>query len=412
METRTVLTPHYFKNFSCIGSNCEDTCCSGWRITIDKRTYERYQQLEDGNLKASLKQYMRKIEEKPSKEQFAELTLDTESYCPLLNKDRLCSVHIERGESFLPNLCATFPKVTNLINGNYESSGTLSCPEIARLALLDSNGITFEEIDESIEVRHIIYHKLNTDSQKSSYIDRYYFLELRSFSIKLLQDRKLPLSDRLLILGLFLEQVKERIAMNAESGIQCLISEYTKLVKGDGLREKINNFPTSIRKQMETGRKFIDMGLFTGLKDKRYIECILEVLEGLEFTNNNLEQKSIDLYKEIYRNSYTPFLLKHEHILENYAVSYCFKNLFPINKNNDVFDSYCLLIANFSLIKMLIIGLMAKYKDSFNNSHVVKVIQTHTRNVEHHPQHLDQIIEFLKLEQRNSLSEMAILINI
>ena len=27
--------PHYYKKFQCIASDCEDTCCAGWAITID-----------------------------------------------------------------------------------------------------------------------------------------------------------------------------------------------------------------------------------------------------------------------------------------------------------------------------------------------------------------------------------------
>ncbi|MFS0861473.1 flagellin lysine-N-methylase [Fredinandcohnia sp. 179-A 10B2 NHS] len=410
METRAVLTPQYLEEFSCIGSNCEDTCCSGWRITIDQKTYEKYQQLEDGDLKASLKQYMRKIDQKPSKERFAELSLNSESYCPLLNDNKLCSVHIERGESYLPNLCATFPRVTNVINGNFETSGTLSCPEIARLALLNKNGISFVEKDESNEVRHLIYYNLNTESQKSTHVGQY-FIELRSFSIELLQNRKLTLSFRLLILGLFFEQVKEYIATNDKSGIQGLIEEYLNLIDSDGILKRISGLPTSVRKQMEIGRKFIDMGLFTGLKDQRYLTCILESLEGLNYTNDNLGEDSIDLYKQIYQGTYTDFFSKHEYILENYLVNYCFKSLFPLDKEKDVFNAYCLLIANYSLVKMLVIGMMAKYKESFNLNNVIDIIQTHTRNVEHHQHHLVHMREFIKEYQLNKFEEMAILIN-
>ena len=27
-----MLIPEYVKKFKCIGSECEDTCCKGWRI--------------------------------------------------------------------------------------------------------------------------------------------------------------------------------------------------------------------------------------------------------------------------------------------------------------------------------------------------------------------------------------------
>ena len=37
---RSLLIPQYFKNFTCIGSDCEDSCCIGWRVDIDHNTYK------------------------------------------------------------------------------------------------------------------------------------------------------------------------------------------------------------------------------------------------------------------------------------------------------------------------------------------------------------------------------------
>lgn len=34
---RRILVPEYLDEFSCIGGACEDTCCAGWNITVDKK---------------------------------------------------------------------------------------------------------------------------------------------------------------------------------------------------------------------------------------------------------------------------------------------------------------------------------------------------------------------------------------
>ena len=34
--------PDYYKEFTCIADKCEDTCCAGWQIVIDKRALKRY----------------------------------------------------------------------------------------------------------------------------------------------------------------------------------------------------------------------------------------------------------------------------------------------------------------------------------------------------------------------------------
>ncbi len=40
--------PHYYKKFQCIASECEDTCCAGWAITIDPKSLEKYRHARGG----------------------------------------------------------------------------------------------------------------------------------------------------------------------------------------------------------------------------------------------------------------------------------------------------------------------------------------------------------------------------
>ena len=37
-----VTVPDYYKDFKCIAGACEDTCCAGWQIVIDKKTLKKY----------------------------------------------------------------------------------------------------------------------------------------------------------------------------------------------------------------------------------------------------------------------------------------------------------------------------------------------------------------------------------
>ena len=34
--------PDYYRQFTCIGGECPDTCCAGWEIVIDDKTLEKY----------------------------------------------------------------------------------------------------------------------------------------------------------------------------------------------------------------------------------------------------------------------------------------------------------------------------------------------------------------------------------
>ena len=47
MSKLKALVPQYLKDFTCIGSNCEETCCKNWKITVDKETYKKYKRLKN-----------------------------------------------------------------------------------------------------------------------------------------------------------------------------------------------------------------------------------------------------------------------------------------------------------------------------------------------------------------------------
>ena len=33
------LQPRAYRAFRCVGANCEDNCCSGWIVNVDRKTY-------------------------------------------------------------------------------------------------------------------------------------------------------------------------------------------------------------------------------------------------------------------------------------------------------------------------------------------------------------------------------------
>ena len=54
------LVPKYYDKFKCIGSECPETCCQGWPITIDKQTFNKYQKLDNCNLKKKADKFAKK----------------------------------------------------------------------------------------------------------------------------------------------------------------------------------------------------------------------------------------------------------------------------------------------------------------------------------------------------------------
>ena len=41
-EMMKIRTPEYYKDFKCIAGACTDTCCAGWDVDVDEKSYDYY----------------------------------------------------------------------------------------------------------------------------------------------------------------------------------------------------------------------------------------------------------------------------------------------------------------------------------------------------------------------------------
>ena len=37
-----IRTPDYYEQFKCIADKCTDTCCAGWQVDVDDRSFAYY----------------------------------------------------------------------------------------------------------------------------------------------------------------------------------------------------------------------------------------------------------------------------------------------------------------------------------------------------------------------------------
>lgn len=56
-----IVMPDYFKQFKCIGGKCEDSCCIGWDIDVDEKTFRQYMKLDNEEFNTILAKNMQKI---------------------------------------------------------------------------------------------------------------------------------------------------------------------------------------------------------------------------------------------------------------------------------------------------------------------------------------------------------------
>ncbi|MGE7917508.1 flagellin lysine-N-methylase [Viridibacillus sp. NPDC093762] len=407
-KTRPILTPQYMSDFSCIGSACEDTCCAGWRVEIDEDTYKQYRKTRDIELKPLLDKKVTRQRSKASSAAYAKIQMDKEGKCSFLNEENLCKIQLNLGPDLLSNTCAIYPRTLNKVNGIIEKSLTLSCPEAARLALLNPKGMEFEQLEEHSDTRGYISKQMVTTNPKLKINVQSYFWELRIFSIQVLQDRSYTLSERLIIVGMFIKKVQELVDNGDVHLIPDNIVRYTNLMANKGIKELLSTVSSNIQIQIELCKVLVDARFKQGVNNPRYIECLQEMLLGIQYTEEAKIEEVTKKYEESYELFYEPFMSEHEYILENYLVNHVFKNMFPLGLKTP-FEDYVMLVIHYSMIKLHLIGLAGFHK-GLTTDIVIKLIQSFAKTIEHNGNYLSKVSDFLKDNGFNTMAYMTILV--
>ena len=132
-------TPDFYNQFKCIASRCSDTCCVGWEIDIDETSQRAYRRVEGP--------FGDKLRESIENGHFKLLPHDR---CPFLDKNNLCEIYRNLGESSLCQICREHPRFVEVYGDIMEKGLGLCCEEVVRLLLETEGPLTFtsEECDE------------------------------------------------------------------------------------------------------------------------------------------------------------------------------------------------------------------------------------------------------------------------
>lgn len=394
------LTPQYMKNFKCIGSTCEDTCCSGWNIPIDEKTYKKYKKIKNLKYKKLISSSIKRVKS-VTNGTIEKIVIEKDCSCPFLNEDKLCNIQLDFGENYLSNTCKKYPRINNVVDLNIEQSGSMSCPEIARLALLNKNPMEFDQLEICAQLT-TYDKKIKTENSLN-----HYFWNLRIFTIEVLQKRKYNLYERLFILGIFYEALTKIIQLGNYDNISSLIDTYRLLLNnGEQVKKELSNFEVDTNQKYKIIKDII-LPDDTGVNSKRFLECLNEAMAYFESNNNN-EINNIDKkYLNAYENYLKIFIQKEEYLFENYLVNHVFNSLFPYDLKN-VYDSYIMLVIRFSLIKVILVG-MAGFQKELTIDQTLKLIQSFSKTLEHNNLYIEKILEYLKKHNITSLTFMVTL---
>ncbi len=359
----------YLKSFSCIGEKCEDTCCKGWKVGVDKEHYNLYKVMEETTLKNLFQTAFEINKEAESEENFAYIRMDVNGECPFLTTEKLCSIHKEHGEEALCNTCRYFPRSTRKINNEYYQTGDLACPEMARLILFSAPNIDwFTAVDVS-----------KPFALETLTMNRNYVKEMHKTFFELLYSRSMPLSKRLWLIGVFIEESMVQASKGSSQKMIKLarkkVKELEKYMPQNFIEEKLELFlPEMLSLTNHIKKDFQD--------HQRLIECMYYFQGGIAtiLQQNKTIEEVIRAFQDLNCHTNCSFF-EIDYIFENYCAYYFQKKIFPY-EHSSLMIGYMEFIVNFSFLRFLLQGIGASNQD-LTEEIVVQLFQSYEKIVEH-----------------------------
>ncbi len=414
MSHPRLFTPGYSESFRCIGPACEDSCCEQWAVHIDQTTFEKYQALPAGPLRTIIDEKVLRTPEEPTAPggpaaAFAQVRMNPDGKCPLLSADGLCRIQIEHGDAYLSHMCATYPRAVYVIEDVTEKALSLSCPEAARLVLLNPHlPIDAGPHAGSAARRH-------ATSASDPWLP--HFWPIRDFALALVRNRALPLWQRLFLLGLFSRRLDAVAPGDFSVEVPKLLAGFTAAAASGSLVPAMETLPTDHVQQLDVVLRLAGMLLHRSNIRPRFTECIQAFTQGIGNGPGATLESLTAHYAWAHDRFYAPFFQKHPHILENYLVNVIFRCRFPFGSDwarNGAAPSmsreFAVLTAQFTLMKGLLIGVAGFHREQFSADHVVHTVQAASKHFEHHSDFLKDAHALLVESEMDGARGLGILL--
>jgi lysine-N-methylase len=373
-------------------------------VPVDQATYEKYRQLPPGPIASLINENLQAMPEGAKPASFAIIQTNAANQCSLLTPDRLCRVQAALGEGMLSHTCATYPRIVTSISGIEETALALSCPEAARLILLDPE---------------LLAHSQQASAEQPVLDDSSpgllrWLLPIRAQAVALIRNRSYPLWQRLFLLSLLCQRLDSIVYGQLQRTIPDFLADFETAISTGALQPAMETLPVDRAAQLDVVLRLAGMLLHRSNISPRFVECIQEFTAGI---GNGPEASLESLtahYSEAHDRYYTPFFDHQPHILENYLANAIFRYRFPLGAEGgpptSMVRECALLTAQFALMKGLLIGVAGFHREGFAARHVVHTVQAASKHFEHHPDFLNRAHVLLMESRMDGARGMAILL--
>ncbi|MBD3669598.1 MAG: hypothetical protein HUJ29_02405 [Gammaproteobacteria bacterium] len=435
---QTVKTFKYMQNFQCVGSECINTCCRGWDIHVDKEHYKKIKgklsETADG--KDLLNRSFRK-NRSASKAggKLYKIEMDETASCPLMDTQGLCRLHADYGESYLPNTCAIYPRQLSVYRDQWELTGYLSCPEVARLCLFDDD--SFALVDTTIDSVPRKQAAINQNIAANTLMPFYkHFGSVRDMMFNYLSLRDLPLRSRLFILAFVANKLDPLIG---QKGSTYQETEYQQILDAYTQEQQIQKLHQSFQGLDDVSRSFgaqllgviLRIRAAADFKTSTLSQLICDITEDIGLCDDDVSddaaldeitQALLDKYQLLASVQDSELNRRFDLALENYLKNFLYSNYYILSKMS-LAEYVHMLILQTTMLRFLVYShpqLLAK-RDALSDMNetdkrvlidqtIIDVFHKFSRGINHAPEFMRTIQQIFIQNNLNSLAHTSYLI--
>ncbi|GIU14702.1 MULTISPECIES: flagellin lysine-N-methylase [unclassified Shewanella] len=387
----THTRPSFVTNFSCIGSDCEDSCCYGWGISIDKKSFKKT--LAHPELKELATQALRKV--KKSDTEWARVTLNDDGACRFLDEQNLCQIHTKAGHELLSNTCKTYPRMSHFKDGDRYESLSLSCPEAARVILFNSNPFHLEQIT----VNH------NHAFQSSPMWAK----KAHDYSMQLLVKSDMQLEHALTAIGIIMKKTED--VSKGLLGSESIGSMYQQLLilhANGELKRHFDGFNQDTNTQQMHAFTSIQLWLHTNKPSrgrKRFEQIHQAILDMMEDESINMEH-----INTAWHQIAKPALTAHPDLFSRYLIYYVYHMNFPQVDALTPSQAFRVMLVDFFMLRCYLSVIAAK-NNGLSKSDIILCFQVYHTSRQHKANYSQYVIEILNRAKFDDLPAILTLLS-
>ena len=380
-DLRMVEMPAYAARFGCIGQACEDNCCHDWAVAIDVGTFASYLGVQDPALRQTIRQHV--LPQPPHNIQaarFARILLEPDGCCPFQTEERLCAIQAKLGPELLSTTCHTYPRISMRIGEQLQRAALLSCPEAARLALLDPNSMELVQQQEPASARTHLVQLVPAGAKDD--VRAQQVRAIRAGSVGLLRRREHSIEARLMALGLIFRGLQDAPELDLptvaasferyEDSLPVLEGQLARIAPQHGI-------------QLELLRELMVERFAVGGTPPRssYRDMVDNIGFGLGLRSDaQVGEQAPAAYAAALQGLYEPYLQRRPWLMENLLVSSVYTTPFPVDPARSLFDEYVMLVVRYAMVKLHLVGMSACHGE-LTDELMIRTVYMLQRAVEH-----------------------------